>query len=128
MLEIIKIAMLGIAGVLLAQQFKTVKPEYMLYIGIGTALLIFYYAVQCLYGMISQLGGLQEYLTGSSGYFTTLFKIVGITYICEFSAALCKDAGFHAVAGQVEVLGKLSVMLAGLPILLAVLEQIRNFL
>lgn len=128
MLQIIKIAMLGIAGVLLALQFKIVKPEYMLYIGIGTALLIFYYAVQFLYGMISQLGGLQEYLTGSSGYFTTLLKIVGITYICEFSASLCKDAGFLAVAGQIEVLGKLSVMLAGLPILLAVLEQIRNFL
>ncbi|MDE5802672.1 MAG: stage III sporulation AC/AD family protein, partial [Lachnospiraceae bacterium] len=62
------------------------------------------------------------------GYLGTLLKIVGITYICEFSAGICKDAGFAAVAGQIEVLGKLAVMFAGLPVLFAVLEQIQSFL
>ena len=38
------------------------------------------------------------------------------------------DAGYHAVAGQIEVLGKLTVMFAGLPILFAVIEQIQSFL
>ena len=46
----------------------------------------------------------------------------------EFSAGICKDAGYQAVAGQIEVLGKLSVMFAGLPILFAVIDQIQNFL
>lgn len=128
MVEIIKIGLLGIIGVLLAGWFKGSRPEYTLYVGIGAAVLIFSYAVRCLYSLIARLSELQQYMAGGEGYLGTLLKIVGITYICEFSAGICKDAGFAAVAGQIEVLGKLTVMFAGLPILLAVLEQIQSFL
>jgi stage III sporulation protein AD len=55
-------------------------------------------------------------------------KVVGITYLCEFSAGICKDAGFAAVSDQIEILGKLSVLFAGLPILLTVIRQIYGIL
>lgn len=126
-MEIIKIGLLGIAAVLLAVQFKTQKPEYSLYIGIGAAVLVFSYTFRFLSQLLSQISALQGFFDGNGSYLKTLFKIVGITYVCEFSAGICKDAGFSSVAGQIEVMGKLSVMFAGLPILLAVLEQIRNF-
>ena len=128
MIEIIKIGLLGIIGVLFAGWFKGSKPEYTLYIGVGAAVLIFAYAVRFFYSLIARLLDLQAYMEGGEGYLGTLLKIVGITYICEFSAGICKDAGFAAVAGQIEVLGKLAVMFAGLPVLLAVLEQIQSFL
>lgn len=128
MLEIVKIGLLGIVGVLLAVQFKNTKPEYSLYIGLGAAIMVFYYVVRCLYSLSSQLASLQKYLVDGGGYLGTLLKIVGITYICEFSAGICKDAGYASIAGQIEVLGKLTVMFAGLPILLAVIEQIQNFI
>lgn len=126
-MEIIKIGLLGIAAVLLAVQFKTQKPEYSLYIGIGAAVLVFSYTFRFLSQLLSQISTLQGFFDGNGSYLKTLFKIVGITYVCEFGAGICKDAGFSSVAGQIEVMGKLSVMFAGLPILLAVLEQIRNF-
>lgn len=126
-MEIIKIGLLGIAAVLLAVQFKTQKPEYSLYIGIGAAVLVFSYTFRFLSQLLSQISTLQGFFDGNGSYLKTLFKIVGITYVCEFSAGICKDAGFSSVAGQIEVMGKLSVMFAGLPILLAVLKQIRNF-
>lgn len=128
MIEIIKIGLLGIIGVLFAGWFKGSKPEYTLYIGVGAAVLIFSYVVRFFYSLIARLLDLQAYMEGGEGYLGTLLKIVGITYICEFSAGICKDAGFAAVAGQIEVLGKLAVMFAGLPVLLAVLEQIQSFL
>ena len=127
-MEIIKLSLFGIMGVLLAVQFKGMKSEYHFYIGIGAALIIFFYAVNSLTILISELGILQKYLKGGEGYLGTLLKIVGITYICEFSSGICKDAGFGAIAGQIEVLGELAVMFAGLPILLAVLEQIQGFM
>ena len=128
MIEIIKIGLLGIIGVLFAGWFKGSKPEYTLYIGVGAAVLIFSYAVRFFYSLIARLLELQAYMAGGEGYLGTLLKIVGITYICEFSAGICKDAGFAAVASQIEVLGKLAVMFAGLPVLFAVLEQIQSFL
>lgn len=128
MVEIVKIGLLGIVGVLLAVQFKNTKPEYSLYIGLGAAIMVFYYVVRCLYSLSTQISALQKYVADGGSYLGTLLKIVGITYICEFSAGICKDAGYTSIAGQIEVLGKLTVMFAGLPILLAVIEQIQNFI
>lgn len=127
-MEIIRLSLLAVLGVLLAIPFKAQKSEFYFYIGTGTALLIFFFAISSVSELVSQLGAIQKYIEGGEGYLVTLFKIVGITYICEFSAAICKDAGFSALAGQVEVLGKLAVMFAGLPILLAILEQIQTFM
>lgn len=128
MQELIKIAFLGVAGVLLAIQFKAQKPEYGIYIGLAAGILIFSYTVRQVAAVMSQLGQLKNYLGGAETYLAVLLKVIGITYICEFSADICKDAGYGTVAGQIEVLGKLSVMFAGLPVLFAVIGQIQGFL
>ena len=128
MQELIKIAFLGVAGVLLAIQFKAQKPEYGIYIGLAAGILIFSYTVRQVAAVMAQLGLLKAYLGGAVTYLAVLLKVIGITYICEFSADICKDAGYGTVAGQIEVLGKLSVMFAGLPVLFAVIGQIQGFL
>lgn len=128
MQEIVKVAFLGIAGVLLAIQFKSTKAEYGIYIGLAISILIFCYALRQVEAVVLQFEKIRSYLNGTESYLSILLKVIGITYICEFSAGICKDAGYQAVAGQIEVLGKLSVMFAGLPILFAVIEQIQSFL
>lgn len=128
MQELVKVAFLGVAGVLLAVQFRSQKPEYGVYIGLAISILIFGYALRQVEAVTSQFGKLRSYLGGTESYLAILLKVIGITYICEFSAGICKDAGYQAVAGQIEILGKLSVMFAGLPILFAVIDQIQNFL
>ena len=127
-MEIAKVALIGIIGVLLAIQFKSQKTEYSLYIGFAVSLIIFAYAVQMLQVVLQQMESLQLFLGGSGTYLGTLLKVVGITYLCEFSAGVCKDAGYSAVAGQLEVFGKLTVMFAGMPILFAVMEYIQGFM
>ena len=56
-----------------------------------------------------------------------LMRVVGITYVCDFSAGICRDSGYGFLAGQLETLGKLMVMISGLPVLTAVIEQISHF-
>lgn len=128
MQELVKVVFLVIAGVMLAIQFKSQKPEYGLYMGLAVGILVFGYALRQVAAVTTQLGKLRSYLGGAESYLAILLKVIGITYICEFSADICKDAGYQTVAGQIEVLGKLSVMFAGLPVLFAVIEQIQSFL
>lgn len=128
MQELVKVVFLGIAGVMLAIQFKSQKPEYGMYMGLAVGILVFGYALRQVAAVTAQLGKLRNYLGGAESYLAILLKVIGITYICEFSADICKDAGYQTVAGQIEVLGKLSVMFAGLPVLFAVIEQIQSFL
>lgn len=128
MAEIVKVGILGIMGVLLAVQFKGQKPEYGVYVGFALSILIFCYVLGQVEAVMSQITRIKQYLGGAEGYLSVLLKVVGITYICEFSAGICKDGGFAAAADQIELLGKLSVMFAGLPILFAVIEQIRGLM
>lgn len=126
--EIIKVGMLGVVGVMLAIQFKSCKPEYSTYIGFALGIVIFCYVLQQVEAVVTQIDFLQKYLGETQGYLSILLKVTGITYICEFSAGICRDAGYASVSNQIEILGKLSVMFAGLPILFAVVEQLQGIL
>jgi stage III sporulation protein AD len=126
MQELVKMAFLGIAGVLLAVQFKGGKAEYGIYIGLGVSIVIFCYTLRQAEAVLLQMEKIKSYLDGAESYLTILFKVIGITYVCEFSASVCRDAGYQAVAAQIELLGKLSVLFAGLPILFAVVEQLQG--
>ena len=121
-----KVGILGIAGVMLAGQFKSSKAEYGLYIGFTVCLLIFSFAVSGLSSVFSNMKGLEQYIGQNTTYFRILLKVTGITYICELCSGICKDAGYSSVAGQIEIFGKLSVLAAGMPILLAILESIQE--
>lgn len=125
-MEIIKIGLLGVAGTMFALQFKTIKPEISFYIAVAVSIVIFAFAVDGLSGVLSQMQALQRYMNDGGYYYSLLFKAVGITYICEFCASVCKDAGYQAVAGQIEIFGKLSVLFMGMPVLTAVIENISS--
>lgn len=57
-----------------------------------------------------------------------LFKMIGITYVADFAAGICKDAGYGAISSQIEFFGKISVLATGTPVLLALFETIRSCL
>lgn len=128
MQEIMKVAFLGIVIVLLAVQFKSVKAEYSIYIGLALGILLFGYGFRQIGVILPLFEKLWDALGAAGRYLGIILKVIGITYVCEFSASICRDAGYQAVAAQIEILGKLSVMFAGLPILFAVIEQIELFM
>ncbi len=124
----VRVALLGIAGVLLALQLKSLKSEYSIYLCLGVSALIFWYMTEQLGSILEGLEMIKDALPLNEGYIRTLIKIVGITYIAEFASDLCKDAGYQAVAGQIQMFGKLSVLAVSIPILTALLDTVRTFL
>ncbi|MEG0963396.1 MAG: SpoIIIAC/SpoIIIAD family protein, partial [Lachnospiraceae bacterium] len=78
--------------------------------------------------VLSVLNRMQDYVKLDTGYLGILIKMIGITYVAEFSSNLCKDAGYQAVAGQIEMFGKLSILVISMPVLLVLLETIGEFL
>ena len=125
-MEIIKLALVGIVGVLLAVPMKSYKAEYGIYIGIAVCLVILGYGMQYFAGILSSIEQLRRYLNNNYSYITVLLKAVGATYACELCAGICKDAGYGGIAGQVEMIGKLYILLIGMPVLMALLESIQS--
>lgn len=124
----VKIALAGIAAALCALLLKNEKSEYAVFISMAGCVLIFMFGISKLEVILAAIGRLKGYLGAGSEYLPILLRIVGITYLAEFAADLCRDAGFSAVAGQVELAGKLTIMAVGLPVLLALLEVLEEFL
>lgn len=127
-MSMIQVGILGIAGALLAVQFKSGKAEYGIYISIALSLLIFFGILGQLRAVIKMVQGIGTMISMDTVYIGTLLKMLGITYIAEFSSSICKDAGYQTIAGQIEIFGKLAVLVLGMPILAALLETVKGFL
>ena len=122
MADVMKLGILGIVGAVLAVQFKTTKPEYATYIGLALGVLVTGYVLGQFKVLAGYVESLKQYFVGYESHLMILMKVIGITYICEFCGNICKDAGYGSIADQLEIVGKLAVMYAGFPILLAVLK------
>ena len=127
-MEVVKIVMIGITGVLLALFLKESKPEYSVYLSFAVGICILGYAVEKLSYLFESIKKIQEFLPVDEKYVLVLLKMTGATYIGQFSSSICKDAGYAAIAGQIELFVKLYLMVLSLPVLLALVETLHNFL
>ena len=127
-MSIIQVGILGVAGILLAVLLKQEKSEVAVYLSIGISLLIFFGILDSLEVLVATVKDISHFIQIDSSYIVTLIKMLGITYIAEFSSGLCKDAGYSAIATQIEMFGKLTILVLSLPILLALLRTIQEFL
>lgn len=127
-MEVVKIVMIGITGVLLALFLKESKPEYSVYLSFAVGICILGYAVEKLSYLFESIKKIQEFLPVDEKYVLVMLKMTGATYIGQFSSSICKDAGYAAIAGQIELFVKLYLMVLSLPVLLALVETIHNFL
>ena len=127
-MNMIQIGILGGAGTLLAVQFKSGKSEYGIYISVALSLVIFFAIIGRLEVIIDALRTIANYINMDTAYIGTLIKMLGITYVAEFSAGICKDAGYQTIALQIEIFGKLAVLVLSMPVLMALLNTIKEFL
>jgi stage III sporulation protein AD len=125
-MDMVRISLIGIVGVLFATALRSHKAEYGVYISVAVCLIVLGYATRYFTLILDSIEQMRGYLSENYHYLTVLLKAVGATYACEFCAGICKDAGYGGIAGQVEMLGKLYILLAGMPVLLALMESIQT--
>lgn len=121
-MEILKIAAMALLGAFVALILKGCKGEYSTLIGLGMAFLVCGYVVVNLLEVVTAVEDIWLKLTGESRFLHILLRIVGITYISDLTASICKECGYITLAGQVMVAGKMGVLLAGFPIFMNLLE------
>lgn len=124
----ISAAVLGITAMLLAVQLKNMKSELGLYVALASTIILFSYGVDKLGVVLKMIDRLTGYLNIPAAYIGILVKMTGITYICEFASALCRDGGYQSIASQLETFGKLSILAVSAPVILSLFETIESLL
>ena len=127
-MNMIQIGMIGVLGALLAIQFKGGKTEYGIYLSAAVSMLLFVCIVDRLELFVGTIEEISRYITIDRGYISTMLKMIGITYIAEFASGICKVTGYQTIAVQIEIFSKLTILAMGVPVLLALLETIQEFL
>ena len=123
-MEIIKISFIGIAGIMCALFLKQCKSDYAMYISVATAVIILIFIASKLKTVTDAINMFRKYVDTKGEYLVILLKMIGITYVAEFASSICKDCGYNAIATQIEIFARISLLVISLPVVLALLETI----
>ncbi|MGL5259190.1 MAG: SpoIIIAC/SpoIIIAD family protein [Lachnospiraceae bacterium] len=126
-MSVFQVILFSITGVIVASYIKTYRPELYVITIIAISLVVFFYMVNMLLEIKENIEKITSVFSGNIMYFQILFKIIGITYLSEFTSGICKDAGYQSIATQVELVGKITILLSGIPILIAIIETIQTY-
>ena len=122
-MEIIQIVAISIIAVILAVVLRQYRPELALQISVVTGLLIFFVVIFKMASVLDALRTFTGRMNIDTVYISTIFRIVGIAYIAEFGAQVCKDAG-RTHCFKSELAGKVIILVLAVPILIALMELI----
>ena len=122
------VGVLGIIIVILALQLKNIKSEFSVVIMIVGCVIIFFYSIS---GIIKVVEILIKIIidTGiNDEQIIILLKIMGISYIAEFVSDIAKDSGYSALSNQIQIYGKITILVVSVPILESLINCINGLL
>jgi len=127
-MEIIQIVGLGLLATILVILVREKEPEFALQLSLVVSILIFGLMLTKIIAIIDFLRNLALKANINLIYLDTILKVIGIAYIAEFGAAICRDAGEGVIASKIEFAGKVLIMVLAIPVMLAILESVMQLL
>lgn len=127
-MDILKIIMVALAGVILASLVKSVRAEISLYISLATGIIILLMILSSLTDAFSSFRAIYNRVEYGREYLPVIIKVLVIAYLSDFTSQLCKDAGQAAIGTKVELAGKVIIFLISLPVLTSVIALIDKLL
>jgi stage III sporulation protein AD len=126
--EILQVVALGLVVAVFAVLLRRERPEMAMMLALGFGVIVFLMVLNKLGAIITVFEDVTRSAQVDELYLTTLLKILGIAYIAEFGAQVCRDSGEGTVANKIELAGKVLIMILALPIFAAILEAIMRLL
>ena len=127
-MEILQIVGLGIVSAVIIIVLRSQKPEIAVQISIITGIVIFLLLASKLSAVLDMLQSFSDKADINPAYFTTILKIIGIAYVAEFGAEVCRDAGETSIASKIELAGKVIIIVLAVPIVTSLMELITRIM
>ncbi|MGO0123006.1 stage III sporulation protein AD [Desulfothermobacter acidiphilus] len=121
-MEILQVVGFALIATVLAVVLRREKPEIALLVGLGAGAMIFLAFVGKIAAIVTVVSSMAQRAGLNLLYLEVLLKIVGIAYLAEFGAQLCRDAGEGALAVKLEFAAKIIILLLAMPVLFNLLE------
>lgn len=127
-MSILGICIVAIIGAILAITLKHTTPQLSITLTLITSVIILIAVCSVLPQITEKINSLINAAGVKTEFASILFKSVGICFLCQFSSDICKDAGQSALAGRVELAGKIMILISSLPLMEEVLNTASSLL
>ncbi|MBP1969717.1 stage III sporulation protein AD [Virgibacillus natechei] len=127
-MDILQIVTLGIIATILYIILKDLNASFAFFLILITGIIIIFVVIQQIGTIIQLVDSLGKRANIDGMYLETILKIIGIAYIAEIGASITRDAGLSSVASNIELAGKIFILLHAVPIITALIEAIISFL
>ncbi len=124
MAEVVKLCAFAVAACILTLAVRTYKSELARQAAIAAGIMVLIYAINMLGGVFDDVKALLDAYGVPNGLLSTLVKITGTVYLLQFASDTCRDAGENAIAGRVELSGRVMIVLMCMPSIKQAMEMI----
>ena len=127
-MDIFKITALSVCGAVCALILKEYKPPFAICIGIICAVMIFFEVLEQINYIFISASAISSQLSVNPQHMGTVIKITGVSCISRLGTEICRDAGQNAIASNLELAGKIIIVVLSLPVLFSVINLILGLL
>lgn len=123
-MEIAQIVGLALVATIFLIILRQEKPALAVVLSLAFGVVVFLFLIGKVAIIVEVLTELSHKAQANYFFLDTVLKILGVAYLGEFGAAICRDAGETAVAKKVEFGTKVIIAILALPIMVAILESL----
>lgn len=127
-MEIFLYVMLALAVVMASLLLRQLRPELAMILVIAASVAIMIGLLGKMATVIRMVEELAKRANVGTMHMNTLIKIMGVAYVAEYGAQICKDAGENSLASKVELAGKLTILSLSVPVVLVILETLLSII
>jgi stage III sporulation protein AD len=127
-MEIAQVVGFGVMATIFILFIRQNRPEIAQLLSIAVGVALIFYLLGYLKLIVDIITELALEAEVNAVFLRTLLRVIGVAYLAEFGAQICRDAGEGNVALKIEFAGKLIILVMTVPILMSVLESILNII
>ncbi|MGI5895724.1 MAG: SpoIIIAC/SpoIIIAD family protein [Oscillospiraceae bacterium] len=121
-ISIFSIIGLAIISAMLCLLLKQYRPEFALSATLICGIVIFLTVIAEMTPLFDMIRTTLDKIQGGNEYTMVIIKALGICYITQLASDTCQDAGERAMAGKIELAGRVAVLLLSLPMFSSILQ------
>ncbi|MCL2077097.1 MAG: stage III sporulation protein AC/AD protein family [Oscillospiraceae bacterium] len=107
---------LGLVAAVLSVILRQYKQEFGLYIPLAAGVIILAVVITAMRPALDAVKNLMDAVGMNNIYGQTLLKALAVCYLTQLATDACKDAGETAIAGKLELSGKIAIVILSLPL------------
>ncbi len=121
---IVQVVGLGLIATLLALILKEYRPEMAMQLSIVAGVVIMLLVLNRITAAVEVITETAVAAGINLLYLQTLLRVIGIAYLAEFGAQLCRDAGEGSIASRVELAAKVVILVLAVPVIVEIMEAV----